>query len=123
MNQTKKIFLFLFMITAFAKAHAQAQKRDTIKMRGNCGMCKKRIEGAIKSDVQSASWDADTKLLTVSYDASKTNSNKIQQRIAAVGHDTEQEKAEDGVYEKLPGCCLYERKETGSTKHEGHAHH
>lgn len=123
MNQMKKIFLFLFTIAAFTTVNAQAQQRDTIKVWGNCGMCKKRIEGSIKSDVQSASWDAETKLLTVSYHVSKTNKSKIQQKIAAVGHDTEQVKAEDGVYEKLPGCCRYERRTTDSTKHEGHAHH
>lgn len=39
----------------------------------------------------------------------------FRKKIAAVGHDTEKFEADDKVYEKLPGCCLYERKkkETG----------
>ena len=33
-----------------------------------------------------------------------------EKKIAAVGHDTEKYLADDKVYEKLPGCCHYERK-------------
>ena len=74
-------------------------------------MCKDRIETAALSvvGVESASWDANTKLIDLNFNSSKTNSNEIQKAIAKVGHDTEKYKAPNDVYEVLPGCCLYDR--------------
>ena len=86
-------------------------KTETIKVWGNCDMCKERIEKAVKVDgVSKASWDSKTQMLSVVYDPSKTNSNDIQKKIAAVGHDTEKFKADDKAYAKLDDCCQYERK-------------
>lgn len=86
-------------------------KIDTIKVSGECGMCKSRIQKTLKIDgITSATWDIETKLLIVSYDVSKISNDDIQKKIAAAGHDTEKYTAEDKVYEKLPGCCQYERK-------------
>ncbi len=98
-------------------------KTDTIKVYGNCGMCKKRIEKAAKTEaVSSAAWSPDTKSMTITYDATKITLEEIQKKIAAVGHDTEMFKADDKVYEKLPGCCLYERKSTATKNHDNHKH-
>ncbi|HSC52163.1 MAG TPA: cation transporter [Phnomibacter sp.] len=89
---------------------AQTQT-DSIKVSGNCGMCKSRIEKAAKIDgVTAAAWVADTKMLTVTFDASKVSVDQIQQKVAAAGHDTDKYKSEDKVYDKLPGCCHYDRK-------------
>ncbi|MBI2429645.1 MAG: heavy-metal-associated domain-containing protein [Ignavibacteriales bacterium] len=78
------------------------------KSLGNCGMCQKRIEKSLKiNEVSSASWDKKSKMLTVKYNASAITLDSLQQRVAAVGHDTEKFKASDDVYENLPGCCLY----------------
>jgi hypothetical protein len=33
--------------------------------------------------------------------------------IANAGHDTEMHKATDEAYNKLPGCCKYERAKAG----------
>ncbi|KJF42292.1 hypothetical protein LH29_21110 [Draconibacterium sediminis] len=80
-----------------------------IKVRGNCGMCKDRIEEASLSveGVESANWDDETEMLHLNFNASKTSSEEVQKAIAAVGHDTEKYKAPDTVYEALPECCLY----------------
>jgi len=86
-------------------------KTETIKVWGNCESCEARIEKAAKvSGVSKASWDKNTKLLTLAYDPSKVNSDDIQKKIAAVGHDTEKYKADEKAYAKLPGCCQYDRK-------------
>lgn len=81
----------------------------TIKVSGNCDMCKDRIETAAKGipGVTFADWSPETKILQVKFDASKTNSDDIQKAIAKVGHDTEKYKAPDEVYKNLPECCLY----------------
>ena len=38
-----------------------------------------------------------------------TDQGKIEAALAAVGYDTENLRAEDDVYEKLPECCQYKR--------------
>ncbi|KAA3641342.1 MAG: cation transporter [Bacteroidetes bacterium] len=88
-----------------------AVEKNTFKVFGNCGMCKSRIEGALKDvkGVQFSSWDTDTKMLEVHFDASLITIEKIHQKVAAVGHDTEKVRAEDEVYNNLHGCCQYER--------------
>ena len=48
--------------------------------------------------------------LQIVYDPAKISNDDIQKKIAAVGHDTEKYTAIDSVYQKLPGCCHYERK-------------
>lgn len=99
----------------FAPAIFAQEKTDTIKVNGECGMCKSRIQKALKLEgISSAKWDMDTKLLTVTYSADKISKNEIQKKVAAVGHDTEEYKADDLVYNKLPGCCQYERTQTSS---------
>ncbi len=101
----------LFIITntyAQTVAKSNTLKTETIKVSGNCGMCKERIETAAKVDgVTSASWNKDTKMLTLAYNPTVVKSDEVQKKIAAVGHDTEKFKADDKVYAKLPGCCKY----------------
>ncbi|MEI6184683.1 MAG: TonB-dependent receptor [Bacteroidota bacterium] len=89
----------------------------TIKVLGNCGQCKDRIEDAVKvKGVDSASWDEDTILLSVRYNPNVISLDKLHTLIAKAGHDTELKKANDKVYNKLPDCCKY-RIETSETMH------
>lgn len=90
--------------------HAQSNKETTttFTVSGVCALCKKRIEEAARGKgVQSATWDIDSKKLTLVYDPSRTSVEKVQERIAGAGHDTELKKADDAVYKKLHECCLY----------------
>jgi hypothetical protein len=108
----KSIIIFS-LLSAFVVAGniAEARLMDSqakFKALGNCGMCQKRIEKSLTiKEVSSAWWDKKSKLLTVKYDASAITLDSLQQRVAAIGHDTEKFKAPDTVYESLPGCCLY----------------
>ena len=82
----------------------------TFKVWGNCDMCKTRIEAAAKSaGATKANWSDKTKMLSVSYDASKVKVMDIHKKIAAAGHDTDKAKAADKTYKALPDCCQYER--------------
>ena len=87
-------------------------KETTFKVYGNCEMCEKTIEGSLKDNggVNSADWNKDTKMITVSYDPAKTQENEIHKQIAASGYDTELEKGNDQAYEGLHECCKYNRK-------------
>ena len=90
---------------------AKAADTEKFKVAGNCGMCETRIEKAAKSvdGVTAADWNKETKMIEVTFDAAKTDIHKVHEAIAKAGHDTDMHKASDEVYEKLPGCCKYER--------------
>ena len=104
-----KMLMMAALTILFVSVKAQTQT-DTIKVYGECGMCKSRIQKTLKIEgVTVAAWDTESKLLVVTYDAAKITNDAIQMKIAAVGHDTEKYKADDKVYAKLPGCCQYER--------------
>lgn len=97
-------------ISAQTVSKTSGPKTESFKVSGNCGMCKTRIEKTAKAEgATSAEWDSKSKMLTVSFDPSKTNVDALGKKLAAVGHDTEKFKAPDDVYAKLPGCCHYER--------------
>ena len=85
------------------------QKHLSIKVSGNCEMCKDRIEKIVKSmvGIVSAEWNISDKLLQVDYDANSTNTEKIQKIVADSGHDTELYRAKNEVYDSLPECCKY----------------
>jgi Cu(I)/Ag(I) efflux system membrane fusion protein len=83
----------------------------SFKVSGNCEMCKARIEKAAKSvrGLNNAVWDMQTKTIRVEYNEKETRPDDIQRAIAKSGHDTEKFKADDTVYNSLPGCCLYRK--------------
>lgn len=106
----KKFFVLIVLsIIFFSTLIAQDSKiTDTeFKVFGNCGMCKTRIEKAVKIDgVKYAKWNKNTKMLKVAFESPATI-DSLQKRVAEVGHDTEKFKAKDDVYATLPKCCLY----------------
>lgn len=82
-----------------------------MKVSGECGMCKKKIEKAAKDAGASyAVWTSDAKVLEVKYNNESTNTDKIQQKIADVGYDTPKFRATDEAYDKLSPCCHYDRE-------------
>ena len=76
----------LFSIFSINKSTAQTLQTETIKVWGNCGMCKSTIEkSAKKGGAKTADWNDDSKELKVTYAVNKTSSAKIQEAIARVG--------------------------------------
>ncbi|MGN6421265.1 MAG: heavy-metal-associated domain-containing protein [Pseudobacter sp.] len=118
--KAQSIILSVFILFAAFTVNAQnGLKKDTIKVWGNCGMCKKIIEkSAITAGAKTADWNTDTKVLAVTYSAKASNNKKIQQSIAASGYDTQDFTANNQAYDKLHACCKYDRKETASVKEE-----
>ena len=77
-----KILMLATVIMFSVSVNAQT-KIDTIKVSGECGMCKSRIQKTLKIDgIASAAWDTETKLLVVAYDVSKISNDDIQKKIA-----------------------------------------
>ncbi len=101
-----------------------SDKTEKFEVKGNCGMCEKRIEKAALSvdGVSKADWDKETKKLEVVFDNTKTDIHKVHMAVAKVGHDTKMHKAKDEVYNELPGCCKYDRTEAKHDSHAGHKH-
>jgi copper chaperone CopZ len=110
MKAVKIIIIALLSVVLGSNSYAQisTSKTETIKVSGNCGMCKARIEKAAKIDgVTKVEWNKESKMLAATFDPAKTNIDEIGKKVAAAGHDTEKVKADDKTYSKLPGCCKY----------------
>ena len=113
MNSLKKIMMTITLLLSVIVMNAQIKnaKTETVKIFGNCGMCKTKIEkaGNLKN-ISKVDWNEDTKMATLTYDESKTNQDEILKRIALVGYDSEKFLAPADVYSKLPSCCQYDRE-------------
>lgn len=102
--------IFIFLLIAGITLQAQ-QVTKTAKVRGNCEVCKDKIETAIgQLPGVTGDWNIETKELTVTYSEKETNLDKILRKVAEVGYDNEKYLADDDVYNRLPDCCLYDRK-------------
>jgi hypothetical protein len=99
-KKTKKL-----LFTDLTKA-----KTEIFEVKGDCGMCKTRIEkAAAQAGATTANWSSETHFLTTRFDEKQTSKAKIQAAIAKVGHETEGFKVDKKVYDALPACCQYKQ--------------
>lgn len=113
-----KKYLVLMMAVLGVAFSSQAQEKKSknakvdVEVKGNCDMCKKRIEKAAFSvkGVKSAEWHADDQTLHLIIDENKTSSLKVEEAVGEAGHDTKNIKASNANYDNLHGCCQYERE-------------
>jgi len=104
-------FIFGLTLFIFQFSLSQNLSKESVSVKGDCGMCKERIENAAKNAGSSfADWNADSQKLSLEFDPAKTSAEKILKKIADAGHDNERFRASDETYENLPGCCHYERE-------------
>lgn len=95
-------------------------RTETVKIFGNCGMCKNTIEQAgNRKKVASVDWDKETKMATLTYDSKKTNGDEILKRIALAGYDNDKFLAPDEAYSKLKICCQYDRQSKPMARSKG----
>ena len=111
----KKIIVFCCVLHTFYASDSLLanQIKDTvISVQGNCKSCKKTIESAVKSldGIQKASWNTSTKKLSITFDQSIISLQKIEDKIAASGYDTDNVKATEESYNSLHSCCKYQRR-------------
>lgn len=78
---------------------------------GKCDMCKKRIESTLMgmAAVSFVNWNIETMVLTIRFDPKQTSLTTLKKKLAEIGHDSDEFKASDKVYEKLHACCKYDR--------------
>lgn len=112
----KNVILGLMVLLVSLSTQAQEKKNKNAKyefeVNGNCEQCKKRIEKAAFSvpGVKSAQWHEDDHTLHVIINEEKCAVLEVKKAVAKAGHDTDEVKAEAASYDKLPGCCQYDRK-------------
>ena len=82
---------------------------QTVKVSGNCGMCKKTIEKAGNSADSKVDWNEDNQTAKVSFNAEKTSLDAVLKNIALAGYDNEKYLAPATTYAELHGCCQYDR--------------
>lgn len=116
-----RISLLATLLLAISATSIAQNKTEKIKVWGECGMCKNKIEKAAKEAGASfAEWNSESKELTVTYAAS-SNAGKIEKAVAAVGYDTRNVRASDETYSKLHSCCKYDRTATYNAKSDAKA--
>lgn len=86
----------------------QTYKENEIYVKGNCEMCKNRIEKtALKFEgVTKATWNIDSKILKYTSDK-KIDKTELEKVIAKSGHETNNVKKDTKAYNSLPECCKY----------------
>jgi copper chaperone CopZ len=129
-----KAIILMSVVGLLSATLAQAQiknaKTETVKVYGNCGMCETSIEKAgSKTKIYKTDWDVDTKMATITYDSKQTSADAVLKSIALSGYDNLSYLAPDDVYNKLHGCCKYDREKkavaqidanTSMQNHDGH---
>lgn len=114
MNNNIKILtaIAVFLSVVACIAQTKNTKTESVKIYGNCEMCKNAIEKAGYSKKEATvNWDKNTKEATISYDSLKTSKKEILKRIALAGYDSDSFLAPDDTYSTLASCCQYERVE------------
>lgn len=118
MKQYLMVLFFLLGLSSVSlsqevKKNVKATENTTenFKVYGNCGMCKRTIEGALSNleGISKGTWNIESKKLTVVFDPTILSIDLIKQEIANVGYDSDTHRAKVDVYKQLPGCCQYER--------------
>lgn len=112
MKSIFNILIVLSVVLSTTSGYAQIKntKTETVKIFGNCEMCKSAIENAgnIKNTA-SVNWNKDTQMAELTFDSKKTNRDEILKRIALSGYDNDEYLSPDNAYAQLAECCKYQR--------------
>jgi len=116
-----RIILGVFLLYS-SFIFAQQLSQNQFKVRGNCEMCKERIETAAKkAGAKTAKYSIDSQTLTLETEPNVSASD-ILKEVAKAGHDNEKFHADEASYNALPSCCHYEREGIMQTAEEHKMH-
>ncbi|UBM59932.1 heavy-metal-associated domain-containing protein [Marinilongibacter aquaticus] len=110
------VLVFLFgLITTFGVKGQDFAKYDhvvQVKTSAICKMCKKRIERdlSLTKGVEKAELNLDNKVVTVAYNAKKTDADEIREAITKIGYDADDMPANEKSHDRLPECCQKDKK-------------
>lgn len=100
----KNIILFTLLILS----NVMTAKNVTTKIlvKGNCELCKERIENAMDiPGVSFAEWNKETKMLTVRFNDKKISIEEIHAKMSNIGYATNKVTANPQQQAKLDKCC------------------
>jgi mercuric ion binding protein len=102
-----KKLIYLLLIQIFFACSKNNTKETEFFVRGNCEMCKERIENTAKNitGVISANWDVNSSNLKVTFDSTKVNELDVHKAIASTGHATKMVEMNLKAHDELPDCC------------------
>ncbi|HEY1032099.1 MAG TPA: heavy metal-associated domain-containing protein [Flavipsychrobacter sp.] len=110
----KKILSLLGIVFIGSNLNAQS-KVETINVKTSiycdhckkCESCGKRLEEAVYKEkgVKRVDIDEKTKVVTISYNTTKTNPEQLRQAIASVGFDADNVKGDEKAYMSWDNCC------------------
>lgn len=84
-------------------------KEEVVEIETNsqCNMCKKRIEKELfrTEGIMKAELDVKSSMLTVNYDAHKTDADIIREAVSKIGYNADDVKADPKAQAALPKCC------------------
>lgn len=105
----KLIFVFGLLCALIVTAQAQNTGKAYVEIQTSavCGSCKAIIEKAVTEieGVKLADLDLETSILSVKYDAEKTNPEAIRLAITASGYSADTLPPVKEAYDKLDPCC------------------
>ena len=99
----------ILLMLLWSPAFCQDKKQETVKIKTSaiCDMCKDRIEKglAFEKGVKKADLDVKTKIVTITYNPSKTTPDDLRKAVSKLGYDADNLPADKAAYAKLPACC------------------
>ena len=103
----KNIIVLAIVLAGLVSCTSKPNAHAEFFVRGNCEMCKERIDKTVLaiSGVRGADWNVETETIKVDYDSTLISSLNIEEVIAATGHATKNVPMDSSAHEKLPKCC------------------
>ena len=100
----------VFAFSLFAVSGCSTVETRTTKIKvptAQCMMCANKIEKAVKEvdGVAEVAVDMDVKVVSVTYDASRTEMAALEQAITGAGYQANKAPADSAAYANLPDCC------------------
>lgn len=107
MKRLLGLLAFVILFFATVSCGTGAFKDEAFYVRGNCAMCKDRLESGVKTikGVAQAKYNIKDEVLKVTYDTTITNRKVIEQQCANLGHGTKAYPMNEKNHEALPECC------------------
>ena len=103
--KTSKYIIITLLVAISQMAVAKSVVKE-FKVEGQCGDCKERIEKALDlQGISFATWDVDSKMLTVRFNDKRYTEDQIHKIISDLGYATEKVAANKTAENKLPKCC------------------
>ncbi|HSZ72772.1 MAG TPA: cation transporter [Cytophagaceae bacterium] len=107
-------FIFIATLSVVLYACSKGSLKDeSFYVRGNCDMCKDRLESGVKSmpGVAQVKYNVNEEVLHVAYDSTKTDRTTIEKECAQLGHGTKAYPMNEKNHEALPECCKVSHNE------------